>query len=250
MIKPFDALEELLATKRLYFEGLGTGFNVTTFLELRAKSVFLAKEKPKKPRKTVIDGTTNLELFELLRELRNSIANREDLVHFQVFTQKALYAMCETLPTNKQELLQLNGMGKVRVEKYGTDILEVIRTYCDENDIETANASEIELFEEPKPKRKKGDTKKITLDLFKAGKSAEVIALERDLNVNTIMGHLASFMSSGEVKITDLISKVRYEELKGIIPKTKYENLSDLKNKVDAKYSYGELRLVLDDLYK
>ena len=250
MLKPFDTLEELLATKRLYFEGLNTGFNVTTFLELRAKSVFLAKDKPKKPRKTVIDGTTNLELFELLRELRNSIANREDLVHFQVFTQKALYAMCETLPTNKQELLQVNGMGKVRVEKYGTAILEVIRAYCDENDIETSDASAIDLFEDPKPKRKKGDTKRITLDLFKAGKSAEVIALERDLNVNTIIGHLASFMASGEVKITDLISEVHYEELKAIIPKTKYENLSDLKHQVNAKYSYGELRLVLDDLHK
>ncbi|MDD7887449.1 helix-turn-helix domain-containing protein [Flavivirga sp. 57AJ16] len=250
MFKQFDTLEELLASKLLYFEGLTNGFNVTTFLELRAKSVFLAKDKPKKPRKTVIDGTTNLELFELLRELRNNIAKREDLIHYQVFTQKALYDMCETLPTNKQELKQVNGMGKVRVEKYGTAILEVIRAYCDENDIETSKASERELFEKPEPKRKKGDTKKISLDLFKAGKPAEVIALERELNVNTIIGHLASFIPSGEVKITDLISENHYEELKAIIPKIKFENLSDLKHQVDTKYSYGELRLVLDDLHK
>ena len=250
ILKQFDILEELLTTKLLYFEGLVTGFNVTSFLELRAKSVFLAKEKPKKPRKTVIDGTTNIELFELLRELRNSIAKREDLIHYQVFTQKALYDMCETLPTNKQELKQVNGMGKVRVEKYGTAILEVIRAYCDEHDIETSAASEIDFFEAPKPKKKKGDTKKISLDLFKAGKSPDAIALERDLNVNTIMGHLASFTSSGEVKITDLISKVHYEELKAIISKAKFENLSDLKHQIDAKYSYGELRLVLDDLYE
>ncbi|TGV00583.1 helix-turn-helix domain-containing protein [Flavivirga rizhaonensis] len=250
LLKQFDTLEELLATKLLYFEGLTAGFNVNTFLELRAKSVFLAKEKPRKPRKTVIDGTTNIELFELLRELRNDIAKQEDLIHYQVFTQKALYDMCETLPTNKKELLQVNGMGKVRVEKYGSAILEVIRAYCDEHDIETSTASEIDFFEDPKPKRKKGDTKKISLDLFKAGKSADAIALERDLNVNTIMGHLASFIPSGEVKITDLISKTHYEELKTIIPKTKFENLSDLKHKIDAKYTYGELRLVVDDLFK
>ncbi|WP_303316959.1 helix-turn-helix domain-containing protein [Flavivirga abyssicola] len=250
LFKQFDTLEELLATKLLYFEGLTAGFNVNTFLELRAKSVFLAKEKPKKPRKTVIDGTTNIELFELLRELRNDIAKQEDLIHYQVFTQKALYDMCETLPTNKKELMQVNGMGKVRVEKYGSAIMEVIRAYCDEHDIETSAASEIDFFEDPKPKRKKGDTKKISLDLFKTGKSAEAIALERDLNVNTIMGHLASFIPSGEVKVTDLISKTHYEELKTIIPKTKFENLSDLKHKIDAKYTYGELRLVVDDLFK
>ncbi|MDO5970854.1 helix-turn-helix domain-containing protein [Flavivirga aquimarina] len=249
IIKQVDTLEELLATKLLYFEGLLTGFNVVTFLELRAKSVFLAKEKPKKPRKAVIDGTTNIELFELLRELRNNIAKQEDLIHYQVFTQKALYDMCETLPTNKQELKDVNGMGKVRVEKYGTAILEVIRAYCDAHNIETSAASEIDFFEAPKPKPKKGDTKKISLDLFKAGKSPDAIALERDLNVNTIIGHLANFIASGEVKITDLIPKSHYEELKTIIPKTKFENLSDLKHQVDDKYSYGELRLVLDNLH-
>ncbi len=246
--KQFDSLEELLAAKQLYFEGLKGGFYTAVFLELRAKSAFLAKEKPKKKRKTVIDGTTNLELFELLRELRNQLAKEEDLIHYQVFTQKALFDMCETLPTNKQELLQVNGMGKVRVEKYGTAILEVIRDYCDEHDIETSQASEIVFKEPPKPKRKKGDTKKISLDLFKAGKSPDAIALERDLNVNTIIGHLASFIASGDVKITDLMSEKHYDELKTIIPKTKFENLSDLKHQIDDKYSFGELRLVVEDL--
>ncbi len=242
--KPLDSLEELLATKALYFKGLEKGFKVDVFLELRAKSVFLAKEKPKKLRKTVIDGTTNVELFELLRVLRNDIAQKNDLIHYQVFTQKALYEICETLPTNKNELLQVNGMGKTRVQKYGNDILKVIRVYCDDNDIETSD--EVELFETPK--KEKGDTKKISLELFKLGKSIQDISNERELNESTISGHLASFIASGEVKITDLISKAHYKELKNIIPKQKFENLSDLKHQLDSKYTYGELRLVLDDL--
>ena len=74
------------------------------------------------------------------------------------------------------------------------------------------------------------------------------IANERELNDNTIFGHLASFIISGEVKITDLVPKVHYEELKEIIPKKKFDTLSDLKRQLDDKYSYGELRLVLDEL--
>ncbi|MCD2259721.1 helix-turn-helix domain-containing protein [Psychroserpens luteolus] len=246
--KQLDTFEELIAAKLLYVNELTNGFKVSAFLELRAKSVFLTKEKPKKPRKTAIEGTTNLELFELLRELRNTIAQREDLIHYQIFTQKALYEMCETLPTNKKELKTVNGMGKVRVEKYGNDILAVIRGYCDENNIEIS--SDIEIFEKPKLKRKKGDTKKESLSLFKSGKSIEDIANERELNINTIVGHLASFISSGEVKITDLVSEEHYKELKNIIPKHTFENLSDLKHQIDDKYSYAELRLVLEDLSK
>lgn len=244
--KQLDAIEELLAAKLLYFKGLDIGFNVNTFLELRAKSVFLAKDKPKKPRKSVIDGTTNVELFELLRVLRNDIAQENNLIHYQVFTQKALYEICETLPTNKKELLQVNGMGKVRVEKYGNEILKVIHVYCNENNIEISTEST--FFEAEKPKKKRGDTKKESLELFKAGKSIDQIADERELNPNTIIGHLAHFIPTGEVKITDLISEVHYKELKELIPKHKFENLSDLKHQLDDKYTYGELRLVLEEL--
>ena len=246
--KQYDTLEELLTTKLLYFEGLKNAFNVQQVIDIRAKSVFLAKDKPKKQRKAVIDGTTNIELFELLRELRNEIAKREDLVHFQVFTQKSLYAMCEMLPVSNQELKDVHGMGKTRIEKYGAEILKVIKDYCEENDIEVSNA--IPVFEDIKPKKQKGDTKKVSLELFIAGKSIDQIALERELDVNTIFGHLAGFIPSGEIKITDLMSKTNYSQLKKIIPTKSFENLSDLKHQIDNKYSYGEIRLVLEDLSK
>ena len=246
--KQLDTLDELLKVKESYFEGLKNGFKTEDFLRLRAKSVFLEKNKQKKQRKTIIDGTTNVELFELLRELRNQIAKREDLVHFQVFTQKSLYAMCETLPISKKELKEVHGMGKTRIEKYGVEIINVIRNYCNENGIETSMVDEI--FEAPKPKRKKGDTNKITLELYKAGKSIEQIALERELNANTIFGHLASFIPTGEIKISDLISNEHYNELKELIPKCIFDNISDLKHQIDEKYSYGELRLVINELTK
>ncbi|WP_179319163.1 helix-turn-helix domain-containing protein [Winogradskyella helgolandensis] len=244
--KQLDTLEELLEAKLSYFEGLKDGFNSQEFLSLRAKSVFLAKNKPKKTRKSVVDGTTNVELFELLRELRNDIANREDLIHYQIFNQKSLYAMCEILPISKTELLEIHGMGKTRIEKYGDQILGVIKAYCDENDI--AFSDDVSVFEELEPKKKKGDTKKISLDLFKAGKSIDQIALERELNSNTIFGHLASFTSSGEIKVTDLMSKANYLELKKVIPTKTFETLSDLKHQIDDKFTFGEIRLVLQEL--
>ena len=46
--KQLDTIEELIATKQLYFSKLKNGFDVNTFLEARAKAVFFAKEKSKK----------------------------------------------------------------------------------------------------------------------------------------------------------------------------------------------------------
>ncbi|MFL1013683.1 helix-turn-helix domain-containing protein [Flavisericum labens] len=244
--KHLDAFDELFEAKQLYFKEMTDVFNVEHFLELRAKSIFTGKEKPKKKRQTVVEGTSNIELFEKLRNLRNEIAEENDLIHYQIFTQKALYEMCETLPTNEKELLAVNGMGKTRIKKYGSSILNVIRGYCDENNIETSTGPEI--FDMPKPKKKKGDTKKESLQMFKSGKSIQDIADERELNENTIFGHLASFVVSGEIRVTDLMPEEHYEALKSIIPKHHFQNLSDLKHQLDDKYSYGELRLVLEGL--
>ena len=244
--KNIDVIETLYDSKLFYFNGLSSDFTTKTLLELRAKSVFLAKDKPRKSRKSVVDGTINVELFELLRVLRNEIATAQDLVHFQVFTQKSLYEMCEVLPVTKDELLNVNGMGATRVEKYGSAILEVIRDYCDENDIQTE--SEDTIFDDAESKDSKVNTRDLSLQLFQSGKSVAEIATSRDLNENTIFGHLAGFISTGEIKITDLMSKETYDTLLKLIPKKTFDNLSDLKHQLDDAYSYGELRIVLDAL--
>ncbi|MDN3666824.1 helix-turn-helix domain-containing protein [Algibacter miyuki] len=249
--KAADLLEELIAAKVLYFNGLTNGFSAKQLLELRAKSKFLAKQKPKKARKTVVSGTANVELFEMLRILRNDIAEKNDLIHYQVFTQKALYDMCETLPLTAAELLEINGMGKTRVAKYGADIIKVIKSYCEENDIDTTTADSITFKTEPEaPKKPKVDSKKLSLELFKSGKTITEIAKERDLVASTIFSHLTSFIETGEVKVSDLMPEAHYKDLNKIIPKKTFENLSDLKQQLDEKYTYDEIRLVVKALGK
>ncbi|WP_027137240.1 helix-turn-helix domain-containing protein [Gaetbulibacter saemankumensis] len=246
LTKHLDKLEELLDTKQLYFNNLPIEFRTQEFLELRVKAVFELKSKTKKKRKDVIDGTTNIELFEKLRILRNEIAQENDLIHYQVFTQKALYEMCEVLPVNKRDLKSINGMGKVRIEKYGQAIIDCILEYCEDNDIEVFQPEEAII--EENQKRQKGDTKKQSLELFKKGHSIEQIAEIRALNENTIFGHLANFIPTGEVQVTDLIGEQEYTELKEIIPKKTFGNLSELKLQLDDKYSYATIRLVLGTL--
>ena len=244
--KQLDLIEEFLATKLSYFKNLTDGFNSLKFLELRANAVFLAKKMPKKAKVIAVEGTVNKELFERLHKLRDTIAKKNNINHYQIFSQKALYKLCESLPTTSKELLSIKGFGKVRVKKYGEAILKVIGDYWIENDIEVSNEN---IFSEAKPsKKKKGTSKKISLNLFKSGKTIEEIAEERGLTTETITTHLASFIASKEVKITDLISKSHYKELKKLIPTMTFENLSDLKHQIDDKYSYTDLRLVLNDL--
>lgn len=88
----------------------------------------------------------------------------------------------------------------------------------------------------------------MSLKLFKNGLTIAEIAKERDFVISTIEGHLAHFIPTGDIKITDLMPEDKYLELKKIMKETKFESLSELKNKIDDKFTYGEMRLVAKDI--
>jgi hypothetical protein len=245
ILKQLNQLEELIGIKLFYFKNLKNEFHVENYLKFKAQSIFLKEEQPKQKRKPVLSSTSNTKLFELLKDLRSNLAQEYSQMHYQIFTQKSLYAMCEMLPTTKKELSAIHGMGKTRVNKYGDVILEVIRAYCEVHDIVPNRMDQVEtkIF-----KKSKIDTKTLSFELFKDGKTVEEIASMRELTENTIFGHLASYIPSGKIKVTDLMPDSHYNELKQIIPTLSFDNLSDLKNQVDDKYSYAELRLVLNAL--
>ena len=99
-------------------------------------------------------------------------------------------------------------------------------------------------------KSKKENTKLTSLKMFKKGLSLAEIATQRELVIGTIESHLASYIATGEIDMYDLIREERFLEIKKQIENLKFENLTDLKNKLKNRYSYFELRIVTNELNK
>lgn len=231
--KQFDTLQERLEEKLFALQKMTNGFKAHDYLQVRANAV-LQKTEPKKKKKL---STRKDPLLALkLRELRDEIRIAENIPAFQIFTQETLYAMCDALPRSEKELLKVNGMGKIRVKKYGEEILEVIEKYCAENGINKFNEQK---------KADKKPTKQISFELFKSGMSIKEIAKERSLTSGTIESHLASFIPSGDVDILELIDIKKYKKIIKAIEETEFKNLTELKEKVDKSFTFMELRMVL-----
>jgi ATP-dependent DNA helicase RecQ len=79
------------------------------------------------------------KLFEMLKMLRKKVAKEKDLPPYVIFQDPSLEEMATTYPTTKDELASVNGVGMGKVNKFGKEFLDLIQTYVDENDIETAN---------------------------------------------------------------------------------------------------------------
>lgn len=86
--------------------------------------------KVAKSKTNIKDGAPeDAALFEELRELRRELAAKEGIPPYIVFTDKTLIAMCAARPKNDEEFLQVPGVGKAKLEKYGESFLRAIKDW-------------------------------------------------------------------------------------------------------------------------
>jgi ATP-dependent DNA helicase RecQ len=72
------------------------------------------------------------ELFSRLKAERLSLAKKESLVPYMVFSDKTLREMAQMMPDSNRKLLNVNGVGKQKLARFGKKFLEVITTYKSE----------------------------------------------------------------------------------------------------------------------
>ncbi len=69
------------------------------------------------------------KLFAKLRKLRKSIADTDGLPPYVVFSDATLIDMAEILPTSYGEMLAVNGVGQVKLERYADAFLDIIQEH-------------------------------------------------------------------------------------------------------------------------
>jgi ATP-dependent DNA helicase RecQ len=80
--------------------------------------------KPAKPKAAV-----NNDLFNVLRELRYSLAQEKKVPAFVIFSDATLMDMCSKMPANDLEFLEVSGVGKMKLKEYGKEFLEAINNF-------------------------------------------------------------------------------------------------------------------------
>ena len=94
-------------------------------------------------------------------------------------------------------------------------------------------------------KKKKIDTKAESFRLYKEGKRVEEIAKERNLTQQTIEGHLAHYVSTGEIPISELVSREKVLLIEPIAKTLLGKSLIPIKEKLGSDVSFGEIKLVI-----
>lgn len=182
--------------------------------KLQLTRLVIPEKKKKKEKASGSDkktaSKTDSSLFETLRAYRKEIATQNKVPAYVIFHDATLNDIATTKPKNEYELLAIQGMGKLKLERFGADLLALIAQH---NTAKTTS---------------KLSTTLQTFSLYEQGLSLEDIAKERDLSANTILGHLCKLYEENHpVDLNKYITE--YEVNKIRASRKKLKNTNQLK---------------------
>ncbi len=172
------------------------------------------------------------DYLRMLKDLRKSLASREDVPAYMIFSDKVLEAIYDCKPIAVDDLLEVPGIGAFKWRKYGRLIIEEIQTY---------------LMTQTHKKQVKGKSKLESLQLWREGLTPEEIAAEKQLQPSTIYAHLADLYERGEaIDLKQYLSDQEFQMIEDAWRKSNYsDKLNDISSFLQEQVSLYKIRLAL-----
>jgi len=94
-------------------------------IELKKERLTVQKAETK--RKVTYFDDYDVDMYDKLRDLRKEIASEKGIPPYIVFSDKTLKDLSNKQPQDKQEMLEIHGIGEVKFERYGDAFLELLQ---------------------------------------------------------------------------------------------------------------------------
>ena len=175
-----------------------------------------------------------------------SIKKHIDEIRFKQRSRKYTSSLKELLlaPERKKQQLQ-EAITITEGLMHGIPVSDLLQGVDEQK--KAVQAQEEKVEEKPAAKAAKGETKRLSLQLFREGHPVAAIAEKRNLAISTIESHLASFITSGEITISELVPDEKLAIILKTIEELGHDTLAanPVKEKLGNDFSYGEIRAVL-----
>ncbi len=241
-----DNLNREAAFKTTCLEACHNGFVVKDFLDAQAKASVESPAKTVRRKKAEMIATelNHPEIYRRLKAWRDAKVAETGWQVYRVLSLRSIGELSDKLPVTPTALKTIKGIGQKKLETFGNELLQIIIDFCEEKDFAGLALDE----QEPEEKKPKINTKQVSFELWKAGKSIAEIAEERNYAKSTIESHLAHFVGTGEIAIEKLVSAEKVKHISEFFIREKSQLLSEAKTALGDDFSYGELRLVFSYL--
>ena len=215
--------------------------------ELKAESVQVIRQKDKTGITEKESVIVHTDLLQQLKALRYELASKENVPAYIIFSDATLVELSSFLPLTETDIANISGFGDVKIARYGKAFLGVIQKYCEQRQLGSKMHARMRKARKQKPEKESPvDTRRVTLEMFRQGKSIQEIASARNFVESTIETHLASFIPSGEVRIYDLVPEDKAAKILEVINEIGGNAASPIKEKLGDAYSFNAIRILMN----
>jgi ATP-dependent DNA helicase RecQ len=188
-------------------------------------------------------------LFELLRALRKTLADRENVPPYVVFPDKTLIEMATFYPQSQSALREIHGVGFAKFEKFGDIFLKSISQFCQVKDIKEKPKYTIQSLNKRTKTKKKRKFEKIG-ERFALGKTVKDLLAEYKIKKSTLFEHLFKYTVEGnhlgctELSSCSQLNEKERQKVYHLFDRLGTELLRPVFEALNGKVDYEELTLM------
>ena len=189
----------------------------------------------------------DVNLFNILKDLRKSKAKEQGLPPAILFMEASLVDMANQYPITIDEMSQIQGVGIGKANKYGKDFVETIKEYVEENEIERAIDIVVRTV------ANKSNDKIYIIQSLDKKISIEDIARSKSMTIDNLITEIESIVESGtKVNLSHILNEMmeieELEEIHDFFKTTETFSFDEARTEFEEdEFSDEEIRLLRID---
>ncbi|MCQ2244386.1 MAG: DNA helicase RecQ [Bacteroidaceae bacterium] len=189
-------------------------------------------------------------LLKMLKDLRKKVAKTSKdangnvgLPPYVVFQDISLDQMATVYPHTMDELQNINGVGAGKAKRFGQPFLDMIKVYCEENDIERPDDLRFKTV------AKKSASKVKIIQLIDNETPLDEVAKAQGMSFEALLNDLDSIVYSGtklniDYYIEDILDDEQIDDIYDYFLESKTDSMKEAMKELKDYYEDDEVRLV------
>ena len=188
-------------------------------------------------------GGADQQLHALLLSLRKSMARKFNVPPYVIFQDISLDEMTTQYPVTLDDLQNLSGVGAGKAKRYGQPFCDLIRKYCEENDIQPRTDLRVRTV------ASKSKLKVSIIQSIDRQVALDDIALMNGMEFGELLDEIESIVYSGtrlniDYFLEEIMDEDRVEDIYEYFRESDTDDLDTAFENLDDDYTEEDIRLV------
>ena len=187
----------------------------------------------------VLDPT----LYKMLKDLRKDTAKKLKLPPYVIFQDVSIEQMATVYPITLNELQNIQGVGAGKAKRYGKGFVELIKNYCEDNEIERPSDMRVKTV------ANKSLLKVSIIESIDRQVDLDDLADSKNIDFSELLDEMEAIVYSGtriniDYFIDDTMDEEDVEDVYEYFRESETDSLEEAMKEFGEDYSEEEIRLI------